>query len=168
MAARRAARCSAVSAVTKSQTTSTAALTSCGSSSCLTGRSTRQALQPTSLKVRKVTLTYVSFKWSTINCDLLFSRNGRVLQAGQRSLQTALPEHAGQLQMCLWPRLRAGSGQTQLWEWVGRKHNQQSPHTLKVYEGLVSLVMIDYTSAYWSMCMIYPSTPLKSILICRF
>lgn len=56
MAAPRAARCSDVSAATRSRATSTAAPTSCGSSSCLTARSTKRASRPTSSKVREVTL----------------------------------------------------------------------------------------------------------------
>lgn len=45
-------------------------------------------------------------------------RDGRVLPTWQRSVRAALHEHAGQLQMCLWSWIWAGSWQTQLWEWV--------------------------------------------------
>lgn len=115
-AAQRRVRCSAVSAATTNPTTLRAAPTSCGWSSCLTALSTKLGLQPTFSKVR------LSVSWRVL-CFLTlvtplcrffffffcFARSGRVLQSWQRSLWAALCEHTGQLQMCLWPWVWAGS-----------------------------------------------------------
>lgn len=123
-AVRRAARCSAASAAMTNQTTSKAAPTSSGWSLCLMDRSTKPGFQPTFLKVRKSFQTQTSqrFKkelfWCGTNSDFSFARDGRVLQTWQWPLRAALSEHSGQLQMCLWPWIWAGSWQTQLWEWV--------------------------------------------------